>query len=205
MGARGPLRGSPMVARRSGPDSLGDRAFLMDYRAIYEFSQRLVAVGFVLTVVEWIGSRFLVPVIGTVGIPILRKRLPTSPEVRMPIGSGTRLIAGIRVRPAGVGEALVFSSMSRTSFFSIHTPCPLKCSLTRLRESQEFLLVGRFPIGFGLFVVGWAAPFVAAGDTGMSVVGGLLFVVCLVIEYVRAQSKGEDLVRALKEPVRSAA
>lgn len=168
----------------------------MELNTFYRISQWLVSAGFLLLVIEWLAVRWIVPGLGTIGVPILFRAYPAASGAGGPESNGTSQVAGVRVRVSRAGRVLRFSSQPAWSFFVLQTPCPLKGSLTHDPGSRRFRFVGRLPIGFPLLVAGWMMPALESGDTELIVAGAVLFLACVGIEIFRAFAVAARLVAA---------
>ena len=191
MGVGGPLRGSAIVPRRSAPDPLDGRMDIF----LYRISGVLVTAGLLLTIVEAVATYIMLPVLGTVGLPVFWKRLNSRPEARLPSVRGSLVLGGRQLRVQPSGNVAVISSLRGRSIFGFRTAWPFKCTIKQLRDPGTFQLVGRAPLGLPILVAGWL---LMAGRDWTLVIWVTLFVgICVAAEIYWALDAAFAIVKAL--------
>ena len=152
----------------------------------YRASQYLITAGFLLTILEWLSTYFMLPVLGTVGIPVLFKDLPTAPGALLPRHRGLAVVGGRELRVQPGYDCAVLSTMRGRSLFSARSAWPFKCTIHLDSSAGVLRLVARMPFGLPVFLAGWFLPFLSDRDTSM-ILGGLL-ILALVIGFEIYQS-----------------
>ena len=163
----------------------------------HRLSQYLITAGFLLTILEWLSTYFMVPVLGTVGIPVLFKDLRTAPGASLPQHRGVAIVGGreLRIQP-GYARA-VLSTMRGRSFFSARSAWPFKCTVKLDSSSGVLRLVARMPLGLPVFLAGWFLPFLSDRDTSMIVGGLLILSVVIGFEIYQSLDSAMSVARGL--------
>ena len=131
---------------------------------LYEVAQGVAVAGWVLFASEYISTLLMLPWTFRFGLPV--RRLEVS------VGSLPAFFDTENVTVKGVGPSeWVFRR--KFSFFDVQTPFPIRGSIKN--GSRGAVVVGRHPVGGGLFLLGWAVlmgapvgPLAAAGMYAVS-------------------------------------
>jgi hypothetical protein len=150
---------------------------------LYEVAQVVAVAGWGLLATEYISTLLMLPWTFRFGLPIWRRELP--------VGSLPALLDTENVAVKGVGpSAWIFRR--KFSFFDVHSPFPLRGSIEN--RPRGTVVVGRHPVGGGLFLLGWAM-FMGAPVGPLAAVG--IYAVSWLIERARFDQAWRELSAAV--------
>jgi hypothetical protein len=150
---------------------------------MYQAAPVVAVAGWTLFMAEYISTLLMLPWTFRFGLPVWRRELP--------VGSLRTLLDTENVTVKGVGPSeWVFRR--KFSLFDFQSPFPIRGSIRNGRRGT--VVVGRQPVGGGLFLLGWAV-FMGAPVGPLAAVG--MYAVSWLIERARFDQAWRELSAAV--------
>ena len=167
----------------------------------YQACRILITAGLVLTVLEGIATYFMLPILGTVGIPVFFKTLRVAPGVRLLPQRGVTTVGGRQLRLLPRDGRAILSTLRGRSSFSARSSWPFKCTIQLDSSAGLLKLVASMPFGLPVLMAGWFIPFIGDRDTSMIVIGLVLVAIFVSFEIYRSLDSAMSVARGLNAQI----